>query len=267
MNQKIISSLGIMKFNLRESLFRSLYWYVNLVDKNGDILFMNYGFRDRDNEIPLDEQNEPDRYSIQLYHQLISTTEIKNKDIVEIGCGRGGGLFYITRNFLPSSAIGIDLDQEAVRFCNRHYALDGLSFLAGNAQNLSLKNDCCDVVINIESSHRYTDMAAFLGEVSRILRSNGYFLFTDFRYDYEIEDLKKMLSMSGMSVLEEKFINKEVIAALESDDERRRILVKKLAPKFLRKIALNFAGTIGSETYHQFASGKYIYFSYVLKKL
>lgn len=239
---------------------------MNKVDKNGDILFMNFGFSNKDQEIQLDEQNKPERYSVQLYHHLTSATEIKNKDIVEIGCGRGGGLFYITRNFLPASAVGVDLDKEAVSFCNRHYKLDGLSFLHGNAQKLSLKDNSCDVVINVESSHRYPDMTAFLGEVSRILRPNGYFLFTDFRYDYEIEDLKKELALSGMSVIKEKFINKEVVDALELDDERRRLLVKKLAPKFLHRIALNFAGTVGSETYNQFVSHKYIYFSYVLRK-
>ena len=57
-----------------------------------------------------------------------------------------------------------------------------------------------------------------------------------------------------MSVLKERFINEEVVAALKLDDEHKRKLVKKLTPRFLHKIALNFAGTIGSETYNQFAS-------------
>ena len=256
-----------MKFNFRESLFRIWYWYVNKLDKNAEILFMNYGYSDKDQEVPLDEQNEPNRYSIQLYHHLASATDIKNKDIVEIGCGRGGGISYITKNFSPASAKGIDLDKQAISFCNRYYSLNGLSFLQGDAQNLSLENNTCDVVINVESSHRYPDMSAFLGEVSRILRPKGYFLFTDFRYDYEIEDLRKELELSGMSVLNERFINEEVVAALELDDERKRKLVKRLTPKVLHKIALNFAGAIGSETYNQFASRKYVYFSYVLKKL
>ncbi len=256
-----------MKFNFRERIFKIWYWYVNKVDKNADILFMNYGFSDKDQGIPLDEQDEPNRYSIQLYHHLVCTAEIKNKDIVEIGCGRGGGLFYITKNLSPASAKGVELDKQAVSFCNRHYSLDGLMFLNGDAQNLSLENNSCDVVINVESSHRYPDMKAFLGEVSRILRPDGYFLFTDFRSDYEIEDMKKELELSGMSVLKERLINKEVVAALELDDERKRKLVKKLIPKILHKTALNFAGTIGSETYNRFLSHKYIYFSYILKKL
>ncbi|MBC8314385.1 MAG: class I SAM-dependent methyltransferase [Bacteroidales bacterium] len=227
---------------------------------------MNFGYSDKDQAILLNEQNEPDRYAIQLYHHLASATEVKNKDIVEIGCGRGGGLAFITQNFSPASAKGLDLDREAISFCNHNYTLDGLSFLHGDAQNLRLENHSCDVVINVESSHRYPNMTAFLREVSRILRSGGYFLFTDFRYDHEIEELKKELELSGMSVLTERFINQEVIAALELDDERKRKLVKKLVPKFLHKLALNFAGTIGSETYNQLVAHKYIYFSYVLQK-
>ena len=255
-----------MKFNVREKLFRIWYWYVNKVDKQGEILFMNYGYCDKDQEVSLDEQNESDRYSIQLYHHLTISTEIANKDIVEIGCGRGGGLAYITRNFSPASAKGVDLDKQAISFCNSNYSLDGLSFLQSDAENLSLDSLSCDVVINVESSHRYPNMKLFLKEVSRILRPGGYFLLTDFRYDHEMEELKKELELSNLTVQTEQFINQEVIAALELDDARKRRLVKKLAPKFLHQIALNFSGTIGSETYNRFETGKYVYFSYVLKK-
>lgn len=256
-----------MKFNFRESLFKIWYWYVNKVDKNAQVLFMNYGFSDKDQPVKMNEQNEPNRYSIQLYHHLAEEAEIKNKDIVEIGCGRGGGLNYITENFSPASAKGVDLDSRAATFCNNHYSSDKLSFLQGDAQNLiNLNDNAFDVVFNVESSHRYPDMPAFLGEVSRILRKDGHFLFTDFRYDWEMEDLKKELETSGMTVLKERLITQEVVEALKLDDQRRRELVKKLTPKFLHKIALNFAGTVGSETYNQFDTRKYIYFSYVLKK-
>ncbi|HAF27832.1 MAG TPA: class I SAM-dependent methyltransferase [Bacteroidales bacterium] len=255
-----------MKFNFREMLFRIWYWYVNKVDKNAEVLFMNYGYSGDDLNISLDEQNEANRYSIQLYHHLAKETDIKEKDIIEIGCGRGGGLSYIAKTFAPATAKGIDLDSRAASFCNKYYQIDGLSFSQGDAQNLDLKDNSYDVVLNIESSHRYPDMKAFLGEVSRILRPNGHFLYTDFRYDFEMEDLKKELESSGLTVLKERLITKEVVAALEHDDKRRRVLIKKLAPKFLHKIALDFAGTVGSNTYNQFATQKYIYYSYVLKK-
>ena len=96
------------KLNLRENFFRIWYWYVNKVDKNAEILFMNYGYHDKNQEVTIDVLNERNRYSIQLYHHLASAVEIQNKDIVEIGCGRGGGLSYIAKNFSVASAVGVD---------------------------------------------------------------------------------------------------------------------------------------------------------------
>ena len=255
-----------IKITVREWIFRVWYWYINKSDKNAEILFMNYGHADTNPAIILDTQDESNRYSIQLYHYLASAIELQNKDIYEVGCGRGGGLEYITRQFSPASAMGIDLDKQAISFCNRYYSIKDLSFLQGDAQKLPLGNNSCDVVINVESSHRYPDLNLFLKEVYRILRSDGYFLLTDFRYDYEIPSLQKELQSSGMSLIKEEFITQQVVAALELDDGRRRKLVKKLAPRFLHKTALDFAGAIGSETYKRFVSRKYIYFNYILQK-
>jgi SAM-dependent methyltransferase len=255
-----------IKNTVHDWIFRVWYWYVNKIDRNAEILFMNFGFVDTNPAIMLETQDEGNRYSIQLYHHLASAIDLRNKEITEIGCGRGGGLEYIARVFSPASARGIDLDKRAIEFCNRHYAIEGLSFLRGDAHKLPLENDSCDVVINVESSHRYLDMNLFLQEVYRILRPGGFFLVADFRYDFEIPLLQKEFQSSGMSMLKEEFITKQVVAALESDDGRRRMLVEKLTPRFLHKTALNFAGTIGSETYNQFVSGKYVYFNYVFQK-
>lgn len=255
-----------LKKNLRVWMFRIWYWYVNKTDKDAAILFMNFGYADTDQDIRLDAHDESNRYSVQLYHHLAKNVNIVNKDICEIGCGRGGGLEYITRFFSPASAIGIDLDKSAVSFCKQYYAIKGLSFLQGDAQDIKLNNNSCDVVINVESSHRYPDLNLFLKEVYRILRPEGYLLFADFRYDFEIPVLQKQLLSSGMTILKEELITRQVVNALELDDERKRQLVKKLTPQFLHKAALNFAGTIGSETYNRFVSGEYVYFSYILKK-
>jgi ubiquinone/menaquinone biosynthesis C-methylase UbiE len=255
-----------MKVSFREWLFRAWYWYVNRVDKNAEILFMNYGYSNPDQKVQLLPEEEPNRFSIQLYHLLAASVDISNKKIVEIGCGRGGGLTYITKKFAPSRALGIDLDKIAVSFSNKFYKLNNLSFLLGDAQNLPLADKSYDVLINVESSHRYPDMKAFLNEVNRILKPGGYFLYTDFRYDYEMPEFKKLLETSGMKILKEELITPYVVKALEQDDARKRKLVKKLAPRVLHDIALNFAGTVGSETYNYFKNQKYIYFYYVFQK-
>jgi len=247
-------------------MFRIWYRYINSVDRNADVLFMNFGYSGSDEQIHLDEEDVPNRVCVQLYHHLASAVEIREKDIVEVGCGRGGGLSYITRSFAPGSSVGVDLDKKAISFCNRHYQLPGLSFIQSDAQNLKLESNSCDVVVNVESSHRYPDMSAFLREVYRVLRPDGYLLLTDFRKDYDMEDFSRTISGSGFSVISHRNINKEVVAALTLDDDRRRYLVKKLMPRILQKTALNFAGAVGSETYKSFVTGKFNYFTYILRK-
>lgn len=255
-----------MNYSLRERLFQIWYWYVNRVDKNAEVLFMNYGYHDDSTKVNLSETDEINRYSIQLYDHLASEVDLKNLNIIEVGCGRGGGLSHVVNAHYPATAKGLDLDKRAINFCNTHYKNDNLSFYHGDAQQMSFQNEEADAIFNVESSHRYPDMKKFLNEIKRILKNNGYFLYTDFRYEHEMEELKKQLSESGLSIEKEKNINKEVLEALKMDDGRRRKLIKKLTPRVLHKTALNFAGTIGSKTYKQIESGEYVYFSYVLRK-
>ncbi|WP_462281292.1 class I SAM-dependent methyltransferase [Salinivirga cyanobacteriivorans] len=254
-----------MKLKIRDQLFRIWYWYVNKVDRKAEILFMNYGFHGEEQDTN-EELQSPDRFSIQLYDHLATAIDLKGLDVVEIGSGRGGGLFHVKQKHAPASAQGIELDKRAVNFCNTHYKDGNLTFSQGDAQSLKLEDESSDVVLNVESSHRYQDMATFLKETERVLRPGGHLLLTDFRYDHEMDDFKQLIAKSGLQVVREKNINREVLAALNLDDQRKRKLVKKLVPAFLHKVALNFAGTIGSTTYKNLESGKYVYFSYVLKK-
>lgn len=250
----------------RSLMFRTWYWYVNKVDKNADILFMNYGYHDDNEHIELDKVDEPNRYSIQLYHRLAKTVNIKDKNIVEIGCGRGGGLDYVARTFKPATALGIDLDNIAADFGNKHYKVDGLRFEQGDAQSLCIPSISVDVVLNVESSHRYPVMDKFLSEVDRILKPGGYFLITDFRYKEEMDEFKNQISKLDYECFDEQIINKNVVRSLELDTPRREALVRKLTPKVLHKTSLNFSGTVGSETFEQIKNGVYTYFVYCFQK-
>jgi SAM-dependent methyltransferase len=251
---------------LVEGFFRRWYRFVNNVDKKAEVVFMNYGFADDTAEMTLDSVDEPNRYPIQLYHQLVKAHDLENKDILEIGCGRGGGLAFLTKLLKPSSAIGIDRDPTAVDFCNKYWGKPGLSFIQGDAQCLPLPDDSFDVIINVESCHRYENMGLFLAEVKRLLRPDGIFLLTDFRTNQQMAELISQFNESGLVLTGNDNVTSQVVRALELDDDRRRNLVKNLVPRFLHRIALDFAGAKGSTTYHRFATGQWIYFNYFFKK-
>jgi ubiquinone/menaquinone biosynthesis C-methylase UbiE len=249
-----------------EGFFRRWYRFVNKTDKNAEVVFMNYGFADDANKMTLDSTDEVNRYPIQLYHQLVRAHDLENKDILEIGCGRGGGLAFLTKLLKPSSAVGIDLDPTAVEFCNKFWGTPGLKFIQGNAQSISLPDNSFDVIINVESSHRYEDISLFLKEVRRLLRPDGIFLLTDFRGHDKMPELLRHFGGSGLLMTGNDNVTPQVVKALELDDPRRRKLINNLAPRFLQGIARDFAGAKGSPTYRKFASGKWIYFNYFFKK-
>lgn len=250
-----------------EGFFRSWYRFVNKVDKNADVVFMNYGFAEDHNEIHLEPSDEINRYPIQLYYQLVRAHDLEGKDILEIGCGRGGGLAFLTKLLHPSSAVGIDRDPTAVEFCNRHWGKPGLRFLQGDAQSVDLPDNSFDVIINVESSHRYENLNHFLSEVRRLLRPNGVFLLTDFRGMADMPELLSHFQQSGLEMTGNDDVTRQVVKALELDDKRRRGLVNNLVPRFMQKIALDFSGAKGSPTYRRFDSGKWIYFNYFFRKI
>ena len=255
-----------MKYYLRELFFRKWYWYISKVDRDSEILLMNYGYHDPDHPIYLSPEDEKNRFSIQLYHQLVVRVDVSGKDICEIGSGRGGGLAYIHKRFKPASSVGIDLNQRAVNFCNNYYRLPGLTFLQGNAQAIPFENETLDVVLNVESSHRYDQFSIFLAEVYRVMKKGGYLLLTDFRYDYDMQAMKKDIDSSGFEILHYEVINTQVVNALREDDARRKDLVQRLVPRLLRKTAKTFAGAVGSQTFNKFVDTRFVYFVYVLRK-
>ncbi|TVR76086.1 MAG: class I SAM-dependent methyltransferase [Saprospirales bacterium] len=255
-----------MREYFREWFFRKWYWYISKVDRKSEILLMNYGYHDPENPIELADRYEKHRFSVQLYHILISRVAVSNKNICEIGSGRGGGLSYIHQRFKPASSVGVELNQKAVNFCNKFYSSPGISFLQGDAQKIPLKSETMDVVLNVESSHRYNQFSIFLDETKRVLKGGGYLLLTDFRYDYNMEALESDIEASEFEVVHREEINNQVINALKEDDARRKDLVKRLVPSFLRTLARNFAGAVGSKTFHKFEDRRFVYFLYVLRK-
>jgi hypothetical protein len=72
-----------------------------------DWAFMNYGYApatvDAVGTPPLRSSDERDRLCIQLYLHAIDHSDMRGKDVLEVGSGRGGGASYISRYLQPRS--------------------------------------------------------------------------------------------------------------------------------------------------------------------
>ena len=262
-----LATIAVRLFYARLSrrLFTNL-WYatVSTLDKNCELTFLNYGFAYLNNyRIPLRQEDEFDRYPIQLYHRIISGVSLKGKDVLEVGCGRGGGASYIARYLHPSKMTAIDICKPAIRFATLHYAQQhNLEFRIADAQELPFPNDSFDALISIETAHHYPDMTRFLDEAHRVLRPGGSFLMACFEDPHKKVFPREALHRSNLRCLTESDITANVVSALTIDSPRRQMLARKLCPRLLGRLPQEFAGLPGTELYNSFASGRYPYFCF-----
>lgn len=231
--------------------------------------FMNYGYAGLDEaeeRLDLEPADEPNRYAIQLYHRVAGAAELAGRDVLEVGCGRGGGSSFVKRYHQPARMTAVDFSKKAVRFCRETHRLDGLTFVHGDAEALPLEDASFDAVINVESSHCYGSMPSFLSQVKRVLRPGGHFLFADLRASEDCDLLEAQMAETGMTILEKQDITANVLEALRQDSQRKLALIERSVSKRLVGTFEQFAAIEGSEVYDGFKTGTTRYLRYVLQK-
>jgi SAM-dependent methyltransferase len=245
------------------------YWYEFLASwfRDRRWTLMNYGYRPAHGTAPLAlaPEDEPDRSCIQLYHLVASAVDLSAREVLEVGSGRGGGAAFVARRLRPRRLVGIDVSPRTVALCRAWHAVPGLSFEVGNAEQLGFADASFDAVLNVESSHCYGDLGAFVREVRRVLRPGGHFLYADFRSRDELAAWRAGLLAAGLRLLVERDITPGVVAALEADDERKRGLIEAQVARPLRRAVGRFAGLRGTALYDEFRSGAVVYRAFVLQ--
>ncbi len=256
--------------NLPHKISRGWFEFISLFDSGTSMLFMNYGYApivDTEAQPGLDAMDEPNRYPLQLYHATASAIPLDGLDVVEVGCGRGGGAHYVQKYLKPASTVGIDITHNAIKFCDRYYDQPGLSFAQGDAQDLQLADNSIDVLLNVESSICYPDPEQFFREVVRVLKPGGHFLYADLRTDHELEMWDEQLAAMGLIEVERQNITPNVIRALDLDDERRQSMIRKYSPMIVRPIVREFAGVKNSKFFYgALQSGEKVYKRFVFRK-
>ena len=250
-------------------LWRTWYQFLATRYRDPGWTFMNYGYRPPEGEaaapLRLDAADEGDRSFIQLYDTVARGAPLVGREVLEIGCGRGGGAAYLARTFDPRRVVAVDLSPRAVALCRRRFAHPRLWFEVGDAERLPFGDAHFDVVLNVESSHCYGRFDAFLREVRRVLRPGGHFLYADFRPREEVPAWRAALTAAGFTLAGERDLRPGVVAALDADDASKRTLIDRLVDRPLLGIFGEFAALRGSELNAALRNGDLDYRAFVLK--
>jgi SAM-dependent methyltransferase/acyl carrier protein len=219
--------------------------------------FLNYGYLplagiddEAEHEVP---EGVPNPSSIRLAFELIGGTDLTNRRVLDVGCGRGGTVRLMAEH-CGAIASGVDLSPEAIAFCRRTHRHPQVAFEVGDAEHLPFEAGTFDIVTNVESSHTYPNLRSFYAEVARVLKTGGIFLYTDLLPVARWMEVRALLGPLGLTIRGDRHITPNVLASCDEVALTR-------AQAFGGSSAAidNFLAVPGSIVYEQMRSGAWEY--------
>eukprot|EP00922_Rhytidocystis_sp_ex-Travisia-forbesii_P062468 GHVS01092647.1.p1 GENE.GHVS01092647.1~~GHVS01092647.1.p1 ORF type:complete len:332 (+),score=73.19 GHVS01092647.1:34-1029(+) len=305
--------VGNLFLSIYDNYFRQSSWVPSFwnylyhlaytfVDADYDrIPFTNYGYevvpetKTKVDEAVVEQQEElkksiPSEYqkqwsSVNLYTAVLSQAAVhgeglKDKCVLEVGCGRGGGCVVLHGlEKQPRKYTGLDLCEAGVLRCR--YMIDrqkqfhdkDISFCVGNSMALerAVKANSQDVVFNVESSHCYPDFLKFLTEVHKVLKPGGVFLWCDLQIPFYVSQIKYAMNYAGLKIVSCENISENVSrslsnGSLEELEEAYREGIKK-KPFAKRWLCTLFWNLFAQMVPKQLVAGKFCYHMMCCKKV
>ena len=227
----------------------------------GDTTTNNYGYAPA-------EGDHPQRFQHQMYLQLLQRLReargVKpGLKLLEVSCGRGGGLNAVLSKAPEIDATGLDVAHSAVGFCRKTYGEnERLRFVQGSALELPFPDASFDAVLNVEASNDYADRALFFREVARVLKPDGILLYADTMKQGRRRGMEQDLAAAGFQA-EFRDITSNVAEACRLDSPRRREVIRRHAPVLgrllLKRQLHNYAAIEGSSKFDAFVQGRRTY--------
>lgn len=139
---------------------------------------------------------------------------IKDKSVLDVGCGGSASGIYALNQFQPSSITGVDLSDNNIQNTKEICAklnINNANIVKGSALNLPFANDSFDFVFSNGVIHHTPDPYACFQELTRVLKPNGYLFLGIYGYGGLYG---KILHPAGMLIgkifpfkIAEKFVN------------------------------------------------------------
>jgi ubiquinone/menaquinone biosynthesis C-methylase UbiE len=108
-----------------------------------------------------------------LYHRYhFALTLCHGKDVLEVACGAGMGLGYLSQS--AKKVVGADIDEHVLQIAKEHYiGRDNIELRNFDAQAMPFPDRSFDVVIMFEAIYYLPHPGKFIAEAARVLRKDG----------------------------------------------------------------------------------------------
>lgn len=133
-----------------------------------------------------------------------------NKDVLEVACGTGQGLGYLSK--IAKSLNAGDYSEKILKIAQEHYG-NRIALKQFDAQNMPYKDNSLDVIILFEAIYYLPSAEKFISECRRVLRDGGRVLIATANKDlydfnpspytynyYNVVELKDLFTKQGFTV-------------------------------------------------------------------
>jgi ubiquinone/menaquinone biosynthesis C-methylase UbiE len=139
--------------------------------------------KEKESKIDLEFTGErivPGKVEKDLYHEhivryLFALQYVKDKFVLDAGCGVGYGAQVLLRGGC-SRIVGVDISEEAINYARTHYKERNIEFMVGDCTKTSFPDRHFDIVVSFEVLEHIENYEMYLSEVKRILKNDGLFI-------------------------------------------------------------------------------------------
>lgn len=214
-----------------------------------------------------------EQHCAMMYHQAgqsqIAALNPAPNDILDVGCGQGGGLVYLSRLFPNAMFTGTERSRSAVALARkRTRPFVSANILRGKTNQLAFEPESFDLLISV-GAPTYFGLTTFVKESAKVLRPGGIVsLSGGYRQgDHKKieQELRKAAQDFGLEFVSYKDITPNTFASLKADLPRREREVAKVPWPF-SLYAVKWADMPGSREYQEYETGLRADFAAVLKR-
>ncbi|CAF1161511.1 unnamed protein product [Adineta steineri] len=240
----------------------------NVYTNVNELQFMNWGYADLDEYI----NDNTGYYSEKLYQQILANITLTDQNILEVGCGRGAGAAWCVRTYAPRSYVGMDPSRNVINLCEQTYSTTPrLSFMIADPKtHLPFQNESMNIVLSIETTNLFDEIEAvkkFVDEITRVLTSDGYFLWCGLcNVDGSSLLIDYLTANNGFIIKEKVNITRNVLHALDIQSNSRADFINRYIQSADQEYCRLLAGLPGTELYDNMQQGRTEYWRVVFRK-
>ncbi|MAM62866.1 class I SAM-dependent methyltransferase [Maritimibacter sp. UBA3975] len=235
--------------------------------------FFNGGYLPVDPDFTSYPEFAGEDHSAMMYHQaghtMVKDYDPAPKSILDVGCGQGGGMVYLSRLYPEAKLTGTERSAAAVRLAKRRTRphIDA-TIERGISGGLAYGDASFDMIVSV-GAPTYFGLTLFIEETGRVVKPGGIISFSGgYRqgdHDHVEGEIREAAAREGLEMLSYRDITPHTFASLKADIPRRKAALKRVPWPF-SLYAHRWADMPGSPEYDEYEKGLRTDFAAVLRK-